>query len=92
MMYYDLVDDEGNIINQKRLSFFHSIPKSQYHVNELYDALERLPKFITIKPYTFTVKPADWSIVGESKGADGKVVYENKTYIQDLEMTIPVQP
>lgn len=87
MVYYDIVDDQGNEINQDRVGFFNSKPKTEYHVNELYRAFAATPKSITIKPYTFTVNTSDWSIVGAVKGITG-----DKTYLKDLELTIPVQP
>ncbi|HEY2494373.1 MAG TPA: DUF4179 domain-containing protein [Paenibacillus sp.] len=87
MVYYDIVDDQGNEINQNRVGFFNSKPKTEYHVNELYPAFQATPKSITIKPYTFTVKTSDWSIIGASNGIAG-----DKTYLKDLELTIPVQP
>ncbi len=87
MVYYDIVDDQGNEINQDRVGFFNSKPGTEYHVNELYQAFDATPKSITIKPYTFTVNTSDWSIVGAGKGITG-----DKTYLKDLELTIPVQP
>ncbi|MGQ3478110.1 DUF4179 domain-containing protein [Paenibacillus sp. TY11] len=90
MMYYDIVDDQGNILEQRRFGYFHSKPKTEYHVDELYDALKPNTKYVTIKPFTLTVKPADWSIVGEGKGADGKHKRGDKTYIKELEMKIPL--
>ncbi|OAB40633.1 Tat pathway signal protein [Paenibacillus macquariensis subsp. defensor] len=87
MVYYDIVDDQGNEINQDRVGFFNSKPETEYHVNELYQAFAATPKSITIKPYTFTVNTSDWKIVGASNGVAG-----DKTYLDDLELTIPVQP
>ncbi|MEC0088900.1 DUF4179 domain-containing protein [Paenibacillus macquariensis] len=87
MVYYDIVDDQGNEINQDRVGFFNSKPETEYHVNELYQAFAATPKSITIKPYTFTVNTSDWKIVGASNGIAG-----DKTYLDDLELTIPVQP
>ncbi|WP_226001378.1 DUF4179 domain-containing protein [Paenibacillus sp. BJ-4] len=90
MMYYDIVDDQGNILEQRKFGYFNSKPKTEYHVDELYDALKPNTKYVTIKPFTLTVKPADWSIVGEGKGADGKLKRGDKTYIKELEMKIPL--
>ncbi|WP_152396000.1 DUF4179 domain-containing protein [Paenibacillus guangzhouensis] len=87
MMYYDIVDDQGNVLNQNQVDFFHRLPDTAYHIDQLYSGLRATQKSITIKPYTFTVKTSDWSIVGESNGKLG-----DKTYIKDLELTIPVQP
>jgi hypothetical protein len=87
MMYYDIVDDQGNRIDQNRVDFFQSKPKTEYHVDQLYSGFKATPKSITIKPYTVTVKTSDWSVIGASNGVLG-----DKTYLKDLELTIPVQP
>jgi len=87
MMYYDIVDDQGNVLNQNQVDFFHRLPDTAYHIDQLYSGFRATPKSITFKPYTFTVKTSDWSIVGESNGKLG-----DKTYIKELELTIPVQP
>ncbi|MDY8045831.1 DUF4179 domain-containing protein [Paenibacillus polymyxa] len=90
MMYYDIVDDQGNVIEQRQFGYFYSKPRTKYHVDELYNALKPNTKYVTIKPFTLTVKPADWSIVGEGMGSDGKHKRGDKTYIKELEMKIPL--
>ncbi|MCF2717621.1 DUF5643 domain-containing protein [Paenibacillus sp. UKAQ_18] len=90
MMYYDIVDDQGKTLQQRRVGFSNSKPKTKYHIDELYGAVGSKPRYVTIKPYTFTVDPSNWSIVGQGKGADGKFKNGNKTYIKELEMKIPV--
>lgn len=85
MMYYDIVDDQGNLLDQNVFEYFHSEPKTEYHVDELYSPFNGTSKSITIKPFTLTVNKNDWSVVGEGKGSHG-----DKTYIKELEMTIPV--
>ncbi|MGO4530542.1 DUF5643 domain-containing protein [Paenibacillus sp. 2TAF8] len=91
MMYYDIVDDQGKTLKQKQLSFYSKMPGTKYHFNELYDAVSPQTKSITIKPYTFTVKPSDWSIVGEKVDKKGKIISSGtKTYIKELEMKVNI--
>ncbi|MDU8674750.1 DUF4179 domain-containing protein [Paenibacillus polymyxa] len=91
MMYYDIADDQGNILEQRKFGYFHSKPKTKYHVDELYDALKPNTKYVTIKPFTLTVKPTDWSIVGQVNDKVGNEVKKgDKTYIKELEMKISV--
>ncbi|WP_226001379.1 DUF5643 domain-containing protein [Paenibacillus sp. BJ-4] len=90
MMYYDIVDDQGKTLQQRKVGFYNSKPRTKYHIDELYSAVGSRPQYVTIKPYTFTVDPSNWSIVGQGKGADGKFKNGDKTYIKELEMTIPV--
>jgi len=82
-MYYDIVDQDGNPVQQRLIEYPHSAPDTEYHEDEAYKPFANTPTSITIKPYTLTVKK-DWSLVTDSAGK--KV----KTYHKDLEMTIPV--
>ncbi|CAH1191111.1 DUF4179 domain-containing protein [Paenibacillus sp. JJ-223] len=82
-MYYDIVDQDGNQIQQNMVGYFNSHPGTEYHEDETYQPFKQTPTSITIKPYTLTAKK-DWTIVSDSAG---KPV---KTYHKDLEMTIPV--
>lgn len=91
MMYYDIVDDQGNLLTQDKFGYFHSEPKTEYHIDELYSPFNGTPKSITIKPFTLTVNKHDWSVVGEGKDSNGTYSRGDKTYIKELEMTIPVQ-
>ncbi|GIO83317.1 hypothetical protein J25TS5_02490 [Paenibacillus faecis] len=86
MMYYDIVDDQGNLLKQRKVGLFYSEPKTEYHVDELYSPFKETPKTITIKPYTLTVNKNTWKAIGETQGSLG-----TKNYIKDLEMTIPVE-
>ncbi|WP_334071442.1 MULTISPECIES: DUF4179 domain-containing protein [Paenibacillus] len=86
MMYYDIVDDQGNMLDQRKVGLFYSEPKTEYHVDELYSPFKGTPKSITIKPYTLTVNKKTWKAIGETQGSLG-----TKNYIKDLEMTIPVE-
>ena len=81
-MYYDIVDEQGNPIQQSWVPSPSEAPKNHYHEDELYSAFSTAPKSITIKPYTYTVKKSDWTAVDE----------QTKTYHKDLEMTIPLNP
>jgi len=86
MMYYDIVDDQGNMLDQRRVGLFYSEPKTEYHVDELYSPFKETPKSITIKPYTLTVNKNTWKAIGETQGSLG-----TKNYIKELEVTIPVE-
>ncbi|WP_422656920.1 DUF4179 domain-containing protein [Paenibacillus sp. EC2-1] len=87
MVYYELVDDQGNVLNPNKFEYFNSKPKTEYHIDQLFSPFNRLPKSITIKPFTLTVNTKDWSIVGQGKNSVG-----DKTYLKDLELTLPVKP
>lgn len=87
MVYYELVDDQGNVLNPRKFEYFHSEPQTEYHIDQLFSPLNGTPKFITIKPFTLTVNPKDWSVIGQDQDSVG-----DKTYLKDLEMTIPVKP
>lgn len=87
MVYYELVDDQGNVLKPRRFGYFHSKPKTEYHIDELYSPINGTPKSITIKPFTLTVNNKDWSVVGHGKNSHG-----DKTYLKELEMTIPIKP
>lgn len=86
MVYYDIVDDQGNVLTPSKFDYFHSKPKTEYQIDKLYSPFNETPKSITIKPYTLTVNQKDWSVVGQDKNSVG-----DKTYLKDLEMTIPVK-
>ncbi|EGG34634.1 DUF4179 domain-containing protein [Paenibacillus sp. HGF5] len=87
MVYYELVDDQGNVLTPRKFDYFNSKPETEYHIDQLYSPVNGTPKSITIKPFTLTVNNKDWSVVGQGKDSFG-----DKTYLQDLEMTIPVKP
>lgn len=92
MMYYEIVDDQGKVLEQRRLGFFHSKSLTEYHVDELYAAISPNAKSVTIKPFTFTMKPADWSVVGEKLDDNGKIISNgDRTYIKELEMNVPLE-
>ncbi|MED4957623.1 DUF4179 domain-containing protein [Paenibacillus macerans] len=91
MMYYDIVDDQGNLLTQNKFGYFHREPETEYHVDELYSPFNGTPKSITIKPFTLTVNKNDWSVVGEGKDSNGTYSRGDKTYIKELEVTIPVE-
>lgn len=86
MVYYEIVDDQGNVLTPSKFNYFNSKPKTEYHMDELYSPFNGTPKSITIKPFTLTVNQKDWSVVGEDKESFG-----DKTYLKDLELTIPVK-
>ncbi|MEK3661770.1 MULTISPECIES: DUF4179 domain-containing protein [Paenibacillus] len=87
MVYYELVDDQGNVVNPSRFEYFNSEPKTEYQIDQLFSPFAGTPKTITIKPFTLTVNNKDWSVVGQGKNSVGE-----KTYLKDLELTIPVKP
>ncbi|UNK16285.1 DUF4179 domain-containing protein [Paenibacillus sp. N3/727] len=86
MVYYEIVDDQGNVLNPSRFEYFNSKPKTEYHIDQLFSPFDGTPKTITIKPFTLTVNTKDWSVVGQGKNSLG-----DKTYLKDLELTIPVK-
>ncbi|MBB6021213.1 hypothetical protein HNR77_002306 [Paenibacillus sp. JGP012] len=93
MMYYEIVDDQGKVLNQRKLGFFHRAPDLEYQVDELYDAISPNAKSVTIKPYTFTVNTDNWSVVGEKLDEKGRVLSSgDKTYIKELETNVPLKP
>ncbi|BFH63092.1 DUF4179 domain-containing protein [Paenibacillus azoreducens] len=84
-VYYEIVDDQGREVKPDMFGYFHREPDLEYHVDDLYSPFKDTPKSITIKPFTLTMKKADWSVVGSGKDSLGE-----RTYLKDLEMTIPV--
>ncbi|MFP4978682.1 DUF5643 domain-containing protein [Paenibacillus sp. CN-4] len=85
MMYYDIVDDQGNLIKQQMFPYYNFLPKTKYHIDEMYNPVKGTPKYLTIKPFTLTVNKKDWSVVGQTKNSVG-----TKTYWKELEMKIPL--
>jgi len=83
MMYYDIVDDQGNLLKQQMFPYFNSLPKTKYHIDELYSPVKGTPKYVTIKPFTLTVNKKDWSVVGHTGKSVG-----TKTYWEELEAKI----
>ncbi len=85
-VYYELVDNKGKEINQEMIGFFNKKPETKYHVDQFYFPIDDKVTSITIKPYTYTVNSKDWSILGAKlKGSEGK-----RTYLKDLQVTIPI--
>lgn len=96
-VYYEIVDDQGNALNQHQFGYFSKKPETAYHIDELYSPFTVKPTKITIKPFTLTVKNDDFSIVGQKKDSNGNILpgEENqgdRTYLTNLELTIPVEP
>ncbi|MNR65425.1 hypothetical protein D3C85_1884570 [compost metagenome] len=61
-------------------------------MDELYAAISPNAKSVTIKPFTFTMKPADWSVVGEKLDDNGKIISNgDRTYLKELEMNVPLE-
>ncbi|CAI6016682.1 hypothetical protein PAECIP112173_00090 [Paenibacillus sp. JJ-100] len=89
MMYYEIVDDQGKVLSQRKTGFFHRAPDLEYQVDELYDAISPNAKSVKIKPYTFTVNTDNWNVVGEKTNEQGKMEsMGDKTYIKELEMEV----
>lgn len=82
-VFYELVDDAGNVIGPKGLGF--AMMKGVQHpiVDNLYDTFPQTPKTITVRPYTMTLDNEPKLLLD----ADGKPV---KTYIKELETTIQI--
>lgn len=96
-VYYELVDDQGNSLDPNIFGFYNSKPGSSDQVNELYAPFAAATKSVTIKPFTLTVKNDDHSIVGQKKDSNGNLLpgihnQGERTYLQDLEVTVPLQP
>ncbi|MEK5447044.1 DUF4179 domain-containing protein [Paenibacillus sp. FSL R7-0331] len=96
-VYYELVDDQGNSLDPNIFGYYNSRPQSSDQVNELYAPFVATTKSITIKPFTLTVKNDDYSIVGQKKDRNGNLLpgihnQGERTYLQDLEITVPLQP
>ncbi|WNS43915.1 DUF4179 domain-containing protein [Paenibacillus sp. MMS20-IR301] len=96
-VYYELVDDEGNSLDPNIFGYYNSKPQAADQVNELYAAFAATTKSVTIKPFTLTVKNDDFSIVGQKKDSNGNLLpgihnQGERTYLQDLEVTVPLQP
>lgn len=87
MVYYELVDDQGNVLTPRKFDYFNSKPLTEYHIDQLFSPVKGTPKSITIKPFTLTVNNKDWSVIGQGENS-----YGDKTYLKDLEMTIPLKP
>lgn len=87
MVYYEIVDDKGKVVEPERIEFYNKKPETKYHVDKFYSPINDKAASITIKPYTYTVNSKDWSKLGEKKGSEG-----TKTYLKDLQVTIPINP
>lgn len=85
-VYYEILDDQGRVIEPQIFGYVHAKPKTEYHVDKLYLPVDGIPKSITIKPYTLTVYNKGFIVKGFSKTSQG-----DRTYLKDLELTIPIQ-
>ncbi|NEZ41892.1 DUF4179 domain-containing protein [Paenibacillus alvei] len=85
-VYYEMLDDQGRVIEPRIFGYVHAKPKTEYHVDELYLPVEGIPKSITIKPFTLTIYNKGFIVKGFSKTSQG-----DRTYLKDLELTIPIQ-
>lgn len=80
------MDDQGNVLTPRKFDYFNSKPKTEYQIDHLFSPVNGTPKSITIKPFTLTVSNKDWSVMGQVMDSFGE-----KTYLTDLEMTIPIK-
>ncbi|ETT53197.1 MULTISPECIES: DUF4179 domain-containing protein [unclassified Paenibacillus] len=82
-VFYELVDDAGNVIGPKGLGY--AMMKAVQHpiVDSLYNTFPQKPKTITVRPYTMTLDNEPKLLLD----ADGKPV---KTYMKELETTIQI--
>lgn len=87
MVYYELIDDQGRVLKPEIFGYYHARPKTEYHIDQLYDPADGIPKSITIKPFTLTVYNKGFIVKGRSKKSFG-----DRTYLKDLEVTIPIEP
>jgi len=88
-VYYELFDNNGNEILPEMIGFFHKMPEPKYHVDKFYYPTDNKATSITIKPYTYTINSKNWAVL-EEKGSNRKKTYK-KTYLKDLELTIPIK-
>ncbi|NQX49879.1 DUF4179 domain-containing protein [Paenibacillus tritici] len=81
-VFYELVDDAGNVVTSKQ---GYALMKAVQHpiVDSLYNTFPQTPKTITVRPYTLTLDNELKLLLD----ADGKPV---KTYIKELETTIVI--
>ncbi|OMD34920.1 DUF4179 domain-containing protein [Paenibacillus odorifer] len=83
-MFYQIEDDQGNIIEpyNRGYNLYPAIPL--LIVDKIYAAFSETPKYVTIKPYTCTFDK-DLNLL---KDADGQRI---KTFYKELEQTIQIQ-
>lgn len=88
-VYYELFDNNGSKIEPEMIGFFNKKPETKYHIDKFYYPMDDKAKSITIKPYTYTINSKNWAVL-EEKGSNGKMTHK-KTYLKDLELTIPIK-
>lgn len=82
-VFYELVDDAGNVINPRQIGY--AMAKAVQHpiLDNLYNTFPQIPKTITVRPYTCTFD----SELNLLLDANGERV---KTYYEELETTIVI--
>lgn len=80
-MYYELVNQQGEAIEQKKIGFYDEAPKTAYSEDELFEPFNELPTSVTVRPYSYVL------------GKNGKIIKDEqgervKEYYPELEMTL----
>lgn len=80
-MYYELVNQQGEAIEQKKIGFYDEAPKTAYSEDELFEPFNELPTSVTVRPYSYVL------------GENGKILKDEqgervKEYYPELEMTL----
>ncbi|AWB43725.1 Tat pathway signal protein [Paenibacillus sp. CAA11] len=84
---YEIVDDQGNVLQSSLQGVKIAGTDTKHHDELVFSAVKEGAKSITIKPYTETmVKDAGFNKELGLPKEDGK-----KTYLKDLELTVPLQ-
>ncbi|KHL91381.1 hypothetical protein QW71_35005 [Paenibacillus sp. IHB B 3415] len=82
-VFYELVDDVGNVINPRQMGY--AMAKAVQHpiLDNLYNTFPQIPKTITVRPYTCTFD-SELNILLDANGE------RVKTYYKELETTIVI--
>jgi hypothetical protein len=84
IVFYEIVDEEGQIISPKQMGYPNGrISPVAAHVDNLYNTFPQVPKTITVRPYTCTFDK-DMNLLMDANGE------RLKTYYKDLETTIVI--
>lgn len=83
-VFYQIEDDQGNIIEPNLQGYALKSAVQHPILDNIYSAFLEVPKYVIIKPYTCTFDK-DLNLL---KDADGQRV---KTFLEELEQTIQIQ-
>jgi hypothetical protein len=82
-VFYELVDDAGNVINPRQMGY--GMGKALRHpiLDNIYDVFPQKPKTVTVRPYTCTFD-SEFNLLLDGNGD------RLKTYYKELETTIVI--